>query len=63
MACTPEDSGQDAGNAGLDLSGSFSRDIDDAVRTDAWDMGTDEGIPGSILLNPKVLTCRESEPQ
>ncbi len=57
------DSGQYAGNAGLDLSAGFSRDIDDAVRTDTWDMVADEGVPGTLLLNPKVLTWREIEPQ
>jgi len=57
------DSGQYASNAGLDLSADFSRDIDDAVRTDTWDMGADEGVTGTILLDPKVLTWREIEPQ
>ena len=57
------DSGQYASNAGLDLSADFSRDIDDATRTDTWDMGADEGVTGTILLDPKVLTWREIEPQ
>ena len=32
-------------------------------RTDTWDMGADESVAGTILLDPKVLTWREIEPQ
>ena len=58
-----ESKGNYAANAGLDLSASFSNDIDDTVRTDTWDIGADEGVTGTALLNPKVLTWTEIEPQ
>jgi len=37
-----QDSGHDAVDTGLSLSGDFSTDIDDEQRAGAWDMGADE---------------------
>ena len=43
-----EDSGHNAVDAGLDLSSSFTTDIDGATRTTPWDIGADE-ISGAPL--------------
>jgi len=55
--------GHDAWDTGLDLSASFTLDIDGITRTDAWDIGADEAITGNDLLRCKVLTWHEIEPQ
>lgn len=52
-------SGNYAVNSGLDLSGSFTADIDGATRTDAWDMGADEARPGTDTPTPKVMAWSE----
>ncbi|MCH7797809.1 MAG: right-handed parallel beta-helix repeat-containing protein [Planctomycetes bacterium] len=54
--------GNYAANAGLDLSAVFTDDIDGDVRVVAWDIGADEGVPGTELLNPKVLRWKEQGP-
>ncbi|MHC4716244.1 MAG: right-handed parallel beta-helix repeat-containing protein, partial [Planctomycetota bacterium] len=64
---SPEDlhleaTGHRAGNTGLDLSSSFSDDIDGVARADAWDLGADEGVSGTDPLTPKVLAWEEVEP-
>jgi hypothetical protein len=64
---SPEDlhleaSGHRAGNTGLDLSSSFSDDIDGTTRTDTWDIGANEAVTGTELLTPKILAWEEVEP-
>ncbi len=49
--------------AGLDLSASFTGDIDGETRTVTWDMGADEAVTGTAKLRPKVVSWRETEPQ
>jgi len=46
-------SGHRAGNRGLDLSGSFTGDIDGTTRTVTWDIGADEGVTGTAPLPPR----------
>jgi hypothetical protein len=58
-----EDSGHYAGNNGLDLSATFTDDIDGTTRVDAWDIGADEGVTGTEELDPKVIRWAEVEPQ
>jgi hypothetical protein len=55
-------SGHTAGNTGLDLSAAFSGDIDDQVRSGAWDIGADEAISGSGSGKPKIVRWREVAP-
>ena len=55
--------GNYAANGGLDLSATFSGDIDGDTRSDAWDIGADEGVSGTGMLRPKVVTWREVDPQ
>jgi hypothetical protein len=57
-----ETSGHRAANSGLDLSGSFTDDIDGATRSDAWDLGADEAVSGTAPLTPKILVWQEIEP-
>ncbi|MHC4769166.1 MAG: family 16 glycoside hydrolase [Planctomycetota bacterium] len=57
-----ETSGHRAGNTGLDLSGSFSDDVDGATRSGVWDIGADEGVSGTATLTPKILVWQEIEP-
>jgi hypothetical protein len=57
-----EAGGHRAGNTGLDLSSSFSDDIDGVTRTDVWDIGADEGVTGTDPLTPKILAWEEVEP-
>jgi hypothetical protein len=54
-------SGHTAGNTGLDLSAAFTNDIDDEVRSGAWDIGADEAIPGGGS-KPKIVRWSEVEP-
>ena len=58
-----EDSGHYAGNNGLDLSASFTDDIDGTTRVDAWDIGAHEGVTGTEELDPKIIRWAEVEPQ
>ncbi len=55
-----EASGHNALETGLDLSGTFTDDIDGAARPTgaAWDIGPDEGA-----LKPKIVRWREVSPQ
>ena len=55
-------SGHRAGNRGLDLSSSFTEDIDGTTRTDTWDIGADEGVTGTNPLTPKILRWAEVAP-
>jgi hypothetical protein len=57
-----EASGHRAGNTGLDLSSSFSDDIDGATRSGVWDIGADETVTGTAPLTPKILAWQEIEP-
>ncbi len=54
--------GHYAGNAGLDLSAVFTGDIDGDIRVNAWDIGADEGVSNTVLLDPKVLSWAEQDP-
>ncbi|MHC4428030.1 MAG: right-handed parallel beta-helix repeat-containing protein, partial [Planctomycetota bacterium] len=56
-----ETSGHAAGNAGIDLSSSFSNDIDNDTRTDAWDIGADEAIPGGVS-GLRIIQWKETDP-
>ncbi len=58
-----ETTGHYAGNNGLDLSATFTDDIDGATRVDAWDIGADEGVSGTEELDPKVIRWAEVKPQ
>jgi hypothetical protein len=55
-----EASGHSAGNRGIDLSSSFTGDIDEETRTGGWDMGADEVIPGEAT--PTIVSWKEIEP-
>jgi hypothetical protein len=55
--------GHRAGNRGLDLSSSFTGDIDGTTRTVTWDIGAHEGVPGTAPLPPKIVRWAEVEPQ
>jgi hypothetical protein len=57
-----ETSGHRAGNTGLDLSSSFSDDIDGTTRSGTWDMGADEAVSGTEPLTPKIIAWQEIEP-
>jgi hypothetical protein len=56
-----EPSGHTAGNNGLDLSSNYTIDIDNDTRTDAWDLGADEAIPGGST-GIRVIQWREVAP-
>ena len=57
-----EATGHSAGNAGLDLSADFVDDIDGVVRTGTWDIGADEGVPGTTPPKPKIIRWTEVDP-
>jgi hypothetical protein len=46
-----EDFGHDAVDTGLDLSASFSTDIDDEPRSGSWDLGADEINPAALTMS------------
>ena len=58
-----EDSGNTAGNNGLDRSAACTDDIDGTTRVDAWDIGAHEGVTGTEELDPKIIRWAEVEPQ
>ena len=56
-----EQSGHNARNTGLDLSGTFTGDIDGESRSAPWDIGADEWSEGSGS-QPRIISWREVEP-
>jgi hypothetical protein len=56
--------GSDAIDAGSDLSGSFTSDVDNGTRAAPWDIGADEsGVTGTgQKQTPRVATWREAAP-
>ncbi|MHC4304216.1 MAG: YCF48-related protein [Planctomycetota bacterium] len=58
-------SGHNAGDTGLDLSASFTDDIDGETRSGLWEIGADDGgsfAGGGGGTTPKVVGWREIEP-
>ncbi|MHC4414018.1 MAG: right-handed parallel beta-helix repeat-containing protein [Planctomycetota bacterium] len=56
-----EPSGHKAGNTGLNLA-SVTDDVDGETRTGTWDMGADEGVPGTDPPSPTIISWQEVEP-
>jgi photosystem II stability/assembly factor-like uncharacterized protein len=61
-----EASGHDAGGNGLDLSASFTNDIDGDTRVTPWDIGADDdtsgGGGGGPPPTPSIISWREIDP-